>query len=129
MKDITGTWRLVMTRGRTDTGEAMHSPYGPNPMALVEFQSNGRIIAVLCDGRPKLPQDEIEREYNSYCGNYTFDGESLITRGDAASDLRRLGGDEVRRVRFEGDWLVLLPPPRPWKGMTQHRELVWERIA
>jgi Lipocalin-like domain len=55
MKDITGTWRLVTTRGRTDTGEPMRAPYGRNPMGVVEFQSNGRMIAVLCDGRPKLP--------------------------------------------------------------------------
>jgi hypothetical protein len=129
MKDITGTWRLVTTRGRTDMGKPMHSPYGPNPMGLVEFHSNVRMIAVLCDGRPQLPDDETEREYNSYCGNYTFDGEILVTRVDAASDHRRLGGDEVRRVPFDGDRLVLLPPPLPWRGTTQHRELVWERIA
>jgi hypothetical protein len=129
MTDIIGIWRLVATRGRTDAGEPMHPPYGPIPIGLVEFRSDGRMLAVLCDCRPTLPDGETEREYNSYCGNYTFEGETLITRVDAASDPRRLGGDEMRRVRFDGDRLVLLPPPRRWKEMIQHRELIWERIA
>jgi hypothetical protein len=40
-----------------------------------------------------------------------------------------MGSDQVRRVRFEGDRLVLMPPPRPWHGMTQHRELFWEKVG
>jgi len=37
--------------------------------------------------------------------------------------------DQVRRVRFEGNQLVLMPPPRPWQGVTQHRELLWEKVG
>jgi hypothetical protein len=93
------------------------------------FSADGRMVAVLCDARPQLPVDEEEREYSSYCGNYTFDGTTLVTRVDAASDRNRLGGDQVRRVRFDGDRLVLMPPPRPWRGVMQHREMFFERIA
>jgi hypothetical protein len=24
---------------------------------------------------------------------------------------------------------VLMPPPRPWQGVTQHRELFWEKVG
>jgi hypothetical protein len=41
------------------TGEPMRSSFGPNPMG-----PRGRMIAVLRDRRPKLPDDEAEREYN-----------------------------------------------------------------
>ena len=62
MRDIIGTWRLVMTRAKNDAGEPMHSPYGPSPMGVVTFSAEGRMIAVLCDGRPSLPDDEPVRE-------------------------------------------------------------------
>jgi len=124
---IVGTWRLVLTRARNETGEAMHPPYGPSPMGVVVFSADRRMISVLCDPRPVLPADE-PREYMSYCGAYTFDGTTLTTRVDAASDLSRIGGDQVRQVRFDGARLVLVPPPRPWRGMTQHRELHWEKV-
>jgi Lipocalin-like domain len=125
---IVGTWRLAMTRAHDDAGEPMHAPYGPHPMGVVMFSADGRMVAVLCDARAQLPTGE-EREYSSYCGNYSFDGTTLVTRVDAASDRSRLGGDQVRRVRFEGDRLVLMPPPRPWRGVMQHREMFFERIA
>jgi hypothetical protein len=126
---IVGTWRLAMTRAHDDAGQPMHAPYGPVPMGVVMFSADGRMVAVLCDARPQLPADEEEREYSSYCGHYTFDGTTLITRVDAAADRSRLGGDQVRRVRFDGDHLVLMPPPRPWRGVMQHREMFFERIA
>jgi Lipocalin-like domain len=128
MNDIVGTWRLVMTRAHNDAGEPMHPPYGPNPMGVVVFSAD-RMVAVLCDSRPALPADEPEREYSSYCGTYRFDGTTLVTRVDASSDPTRIGTDQVRRVRFDAERLVLMPPARPWRGVTQHRELFWERNA
>jgi Lipocalin-like domain len=126
---IVGTWRLAMTRAHDDAGNPMHAPYGPVPMGMVMFSADGRMAAVLCDARPQLPASEEDREYSSYCGNYTFDGTTLVTRVDAASDRSRLGGDQVRRVRFDGERLVLMPAPRPWRGVMQHREMFFERIA
>jgi lipocalin-like protein len=126
---IVGTWRLAMTRAHDDAGEPMHPPYGPAPMGVVVFSADGRMVAALCDARPQLPDGEGDREYSSYCGAYTFDGTTLVTRVDAAADRSRLGGDQVRRVRFEGERLVLMPPPRPWRGVMQHREMFFERIA
>jgi Lipocalin-like domain len=116
---IIGTWRLVMTRAHDDAGQPMHAPYGPKPMGVLVFSAEGRMIAALCDARPQLPPDELDREYSSYCGNYTFDGTTLVTRVDAASDSSRIRGDQVRRTRFDGDRLVLMPAPRPWRGAMQ----------
>jgi hypothetical protein len=106
----------------------MPPSYGPKGMGLVTFNADGRMMAVLCDGRLALPADEPRREYTSYCGNYSFDGKTLITKVDAASDPSRMV-DQVREVRFEGDRLVLVPPPRSWGERIQHRELVWERVG
>ena len=61
--------------------------------------------------------------------HYTYDGESLVTRVDAASDTSRIGSDQVRGVRFEGERMVLIPPPRRTGEIEEHREITWERIA
>ena len=55
----------------------------------------------------------------------TYDGERL----DAASDPTRIGSDQVRGVRFEGERMVLIPPPRLTGESEEHREITWERIA
>ena len=97
-------------------------------MGRVTFNAEGRMMAVLCDGRPSLP-DGSAREYNSYCGNYAFDGKQLTTKVDAAAAATRLGSDQVRDVRFEGGLMVLRPPQRPYGDRVEQRELWWEKIA
>ena len=67
---IVGTWRLKSTMGLDDAGHVLEPPYGPAAMGLVVFQADGRMMAVLCDGRPSLPTGEA-RQFMSYAGNYS----------------------------------------------------------
>jgi hypothetical protein len=124
---IVGIWQLKGTLGRDDAGKVLEAPYGPKAMGLVTFQADGRMMAVLCDGRAALNGEP--RQFMSYAGNYTFDGTTLSTRVDASSDASRVGGDQVRNVRFENGRMVLAPPRRMFEGVMQHQELSWERIA
>lgn len=128
MRDIVGVWRLVATSATDPAGAPLSPPYGPQPMGTVTFTASGRMMAVLCDGRRELP-DGAAREYNSYCGAYRFDGETLVTRVDAASNPARLDTDQVRAVRFDGARMILRPPPMPLGDGAQHRELIWERVG
>jgi len=125
---IIGTWRLKSTMGRDDSGALLPAPYGPLAMGLVVFAADGRMMAVLCDGRATLPSGE-PRQFMSYAGNYSFDGTTLSTRVDASSDQSRVDGDQVRHVRFEDGLMVLAPPRRLYAGVMQHQELAWERIG
>jgi len=125
---IVGIWRMVSTKGADDSGKALPPPYGPKAMGLVTFQADGRMMAVLCDGRSEMPGGE-QRPFMSYAGNYSFDGKTLSTRVDASSDANRVGGDQVRNVRFENGRMVLAPPRRMFEGVMQHQELTWERIG
>lgn len=128
MHRIVGTWRLVRATAQDAQGNPLPAPYGPRPMGRVTLDADGRMMAVLCDGRTELPAGSA-REYTSYCGNYRFDGSTLVTRVDAASDPARVGSDQVRDARFEGDLLVLRPPLRAYAAGREQRELWWERIA
>jgi Lipocalin-like domain len=108
MPSIVGTWKLVHVIARDAAGAARPSPYGGKALGRVTFMADGRMMSVVCDGRKELPAG-VSREYSSYCGNYTYDGEKLVTRVDAASDPSRIGSDQVRGVRFEGARMVLIP--------------------
>jgi hypothetical protein len=126
---IIGTWRLVRARSEGADGEALAGPYGGDKaMGRVTFNADGRMMAVLCDGRPILPAGTT-REYNSYCGNYRFDGRQLITIVDAAASATRLGSEQVRDVSFEGDLMVLRPPRRAYGERVEQRTLWWEKIS
>jgi len=125
---IIGTWRLKSTKGVDDGGNVLPPPYGPVPGGVVCFQADGRMYCVLCDGRAELPAGEA-RQFMSYAGNYLFDGTTLSTRVDASSDASRIGGEQVRTVRFENGGMVLAPPRRLYAGLMQHQELFWERVA
>ena len=128
MRSIVGTWKLVRATARDAAGNALPAPYGPKAMGRVTFGAEGRMMSVVCDGRPELPAG-VGRDYSSYCGNYTFDGERLVTRVDAASDTSRIGSDQVRGVRFDGEQMILLPPPRGAGANAEYREITWERLA
>jgi hypothetical protein len=128
MSSIVGTWKLAHAAARDAGGKVLPAPYGGKGIGRVTFTAEGRMMSVVCDGRPELPAG-IPREFSSYCGNYTFDGARLVTRVDAASDPSRIGSDQVRGVRFEDGRMILPPPPRRAGGSEEHRELTWERFA
>jgi hypothetical protein len=128
MPSIVGTWKLAHATARDAAGAALPAPYGGKGIGRVTFTAKGRMMSVVCDGRPELPAGT-PRDYSSYCGNYTFDGARLVTRVDAASDLSRIGSDQVRGVRFEDGRMILSPPPRGTGETAEYREITWERIA
>jgi hypothetical protein len=126
---IVGTWKLVDSSARDQHGTPLPKPYGPMGMGMVTLGANGRMMAVLCDGRAQLA-DGATRDYASYCGNYTFDGTTLTTHVDASGLPRiAIGRDQVRGVRFEGERMILTPPPLAAKDNEIHRELHWARIS
>ncbi len=126
--DAVGVWKLVGGTMTDPGGKPVGVPFGPRGMGLLTLTADGRMMAVLIDGRAKLP-DGAKREYSSYCGNYTFDGSTLITTVDASVDPARVGGQQVRKVRFEGERMILVPPAREVEGVRVDRELAWERIS
>ena len=128
ISDIVGVWKLVAATTTDPGGTQVAVPYGPRGMGIVSLTSDGRMMAVLVDGRSKLP-DGAKRDYSSYCGNYTFDGSTLTTTVDAAADPARLTIPQVRKVRFQGERMILQPPPGELNGVKVMRELTWEKIS
>ncbi|MGB7180987.1 MAG: lipocalin-like domain-containing protein [Burkholderiaceae bacterium] len=128
MSSLTGTWKLIKTSSVAADGSEMPAPYGgEGAMGLVSFSESGRMVAVLCDSRTEVPKGSA-REYNSYCGAYTFDGKELVTQVDASSNAAWFDSEQVRSARFEGDTLILQPPLRPYGQQPEQRTLHWKKI-
>jgi hypothetical protein len=126
---VYGTWKLVHGQSKDPNGAPLPPPYGgEKAIGNVVLTRDGRMAAVLIDGRAELPAGE-KREYTSYCGAFTFDGQTLITSVDACSDPARMDTDQIRKVRFEDGLMILQPPPKDVNGVTYHRELSWRKIA
>ena len=106
----------------------MPVPYDGQGMGRIVFGADGRMAVMMIDWRPDLP-DGVAREYSGYCGLYSFDGTTLTTKVDAAPDKNRIGSEQPRGVRFEGDLMILRPPSRSVGGSIEQRELTWERIS
>ena len=127
-RNLVGVWRLVATRAVDPDGHQVGVPFGPRGMGLVTLTDDGRMMAVLVDGRATLPEGT-PRQYSSYCGNYSFDGSTITTIVDANCDPARFTAPQLRKVRFEGERMVLTPPPADVNGVKVTRELTWERIS
>jgi hypothetical protein len=128
MRDITGTWRLLRAQAWDKDGNPRPAPYDGNAIGRIVIDRSPRMSVMVVDPRPDLPAGQ-KREYGGYSGPFTFDGTTLITTPDAAPDPSRIGAKQPRGVRFEGDLMVLRPPPRGEGDAWEQRELTWERIS
>ena len=121
-----GIWRLVECRAWDEHGNSLLGPYGAHPFGQIMF-GNGRMLSALCNGDTEAGQHH-DRGFTSYGGPYSFDGSTLTTIVDVASDPQRIGSRQTRDVVITGEVMLLRPHLRPYNGVLQRRELVWERV-
>ena len=55
MPSIVGAWKLLYATARDAAGTTLPSPYGGKGIGRVTFTADGRMMSVVCDGRPELP--------------------------------------------------------------------------
>ncbi len=127
MNPMEGVWTLEQARAWDEAGKPLADPYGTCPMGSIVFK-NGRMIASLCNGDTDLGMSG-KREFSSYGGSYTFEGQKLDVLVDIASEPNRIGGHQIREVAIDGERLTLRPPLRAYGGSLQQRELVWRRMV
>ena len=81
MRSIVGTWKLVSERAADSAGEPGALLYGGAPVGSATFTVEGRVVAVLTDGRMNDVSEP--RPLTAFCGRYTFDGTRIVMHLEA----------------------------------------------
>jgi hypothetical protein len=132
---IAGTWRLVsVVYQDVATGERL-LPLGEHPVGYQLATPAGRWIAIVNGEGRKPPANEAERSAAllsmiAYTGRWRVEGDSVVTRVEAAWQPAWVGTDQIRQFTFDGDRLVLASPPQPHPnllGKIVRLFVTWER--
>jgi hypothetical protein len=133
---ILGTWRIVSYEWETQATGEREPIMGKNPTGYIIFTPEGRMMAIITGEGRKAPTTDQDRAglLNSmvaYTGMYRLEGDKWITKVDVAWAPARLGTEQVRFFRFDGDRLQVIsawmqPGTRPERGMGRNI-IMWER--
>lgn len=123
MRNIVGTWTLISETAADSAGEPGARLYGSTPIGSATFTAEGRVVAVLTDGR--IDNVSEPRPLTAFCGRYTFDEAGIVMHLDGATTPRMMAEPQVRMARFEGDTLTLTATAA--NGST--RSFIWRQLT
>lgn len=132
---LIGTWRLVSYE-TNEQGGKRGRPYG-DAVGRLHYDEFGNMSGqVMRPGRARVEIGEGGAQqfraaylgYIAYFGTYEVapDGQSVVHHVHASLNPAWVGGEQVRRMRFDGDRLVLSADVRK-NGTTVTHTLTWER--
>jgi hypothetical protein len=132
---LIGNWRLV-SYVTADAEGRRGSPYG-DAVGRLMYDGNGNMAGQVM--RPDRPRVELGQGnaqqvraaylgYVAYFGTYDIagDGQSVVHHVQGSLNPAWVGGDQVRRMRFEENRLILSAEVRK-NGQTVTHTLTWER--
>ena len=136
---LIGTWRLISYELRDAAGNVTY-PWGAHVTGFITYTEEGRMAVVF--SRADRPQhntadrwggslEEKAAAYDSsmaYAGTYDFAGDTVTHHVEVCTFQNRVGTDQVRTVRLEGNRVTLETPPNPQAGAMRVGHLVWERV-
>lgn len=133
---LVGSWRLVAALSITSKGETNEAPYGPGPVGLLTYTADGRVTSMISYGGRKLlsvgakaeEQAEAFNTFLAYSGRYTAAEDGVTHHIEISLVPNYVGKDLVRKIRFQGDQIVLVTPPMLVNGKIQTVELTWQRL-
>ena len=136
---LIGTWRLVTYEAHA--GDEVSYPLGEDAAGYIMYTPDGYMsVLIMAAGRTNFASDDIlggtdaekleaASTFISYCGGYEFLGDRVIHKIETAFYPNRVGTEQVRYVRRDGDELVLTTPPMVIRGQSRSGRLIWERAA
>ena len=132
---LIGSWRLVSYE-TTDAAGRTGRPYR-DAVGRISYDEHGNMAGqVMRPDRPHVDGGEAQAPqarsaylgYIAYFGTYDVaaDGRSVVHHVEGALNPAWVGGDQVRRLRFDGERLVLSAEMPKGDGVVTH-VLTWER--
>ena len=132
---LVGTWRLVSYE-TNEQGGKRGKPYG-DAVGRLDYDEHGNMSGqVMRPGRPRVELGDGGAQqiraaylgYIAYFGTYEVapDGRSVVHHVQGSLNSAWVGGQQVRRMRFEEGRLVLSADVHK-SGETVTHTLTWER--
>ncbi len=132
---LIGNWRLISYE-TTETGGRRGKPYG-DAIGRLMYDDRGNMAGqVMRPDRARVELGDGNAQqiraaylgYIAYFGTYEIaaDGENVTHYVQGSLNPAWVGGNQVRRMRFEGDRLVLSADVRKKDEIVTH-VLTWER--
>jgi hypothetical protein len=134
-----GTWKLKsFVRKDVATGESRPA-LGEHPEGYLGYAPDGRMYALFVAGGRVVPagdqptDDErvqLHKSMLAYAGTYTIAGDKVVHHIDVAWNNARLGSDQVRFFKLNGDGLTLTTERNksPIDGSEGFGVLEFERV-
>lgn len=134
---LAGAWNLVSYESVEPDG-ARRRPFG-DVVGRINYDTAGHMAGQVMR-RDRAPVDlrdaaagTVRAAYTGYIAYFgTYDvndaGDTVVHHVEGALNPEWVGGDQVRRMRFDGDLLILeADVPKP-SGLARH-VLTWRRLA
>ena len=105
-----GLWRTVSFETEYQKSTEREAPLGKNPTGYVMYTPEGRMWSIVtAEGReaPKTDEDRaaLFKSMFAYTGTYRVEGDKLIIKVDVSWNPARVGKDQVRSFKIDGDRL------------------------
>jgi Lipocalin-like domain len=134
MKDLVGTWSVVSSENTLPDGKKV-LPFGPNPVGVLTFDSDGRYSLQICiPDRPKFAGNRASgtpeenkaavQGCNPHWGRYTVADGAIIFKIEHALYTNWEGTEQKRPFTISGDNLTYKVPEASTGGTAT---LVWTR--
>ncbi|HTZ68064.1 MAG TPA: lipocalin-like domain-containing protein [Roseiarcus sp.] len=136
---LLGTWKLKsFVRQDLATGDRRPA-LGENPDGYLGYAADGRMYALFVAGDRVVPagtqptdgeRAQLHKSMIAYAGTYTIAGEKVVHHIDIAWNNARLGSDQIRFFKLEGERLILTTERNksPIDGSEGFGVLEFERI-
>jgi hypothetical protein len=137
---ILGTWKLISASSSTSDGERNDAAFGVGPTGFVTYNPDGRMSVLISHGGRKLlaasaanppTAEAIAGSFSTfiaYAGRYTLKSEEVIHHVEISLIQDWVGTDQTRRIKIEGDRLLLATPPMSTGGKIIAIEVIWQRL-
>lgn len=137
---LLGTWTLVSAEREEIPSGARTAFLGASPSGFLHYLPDGRMMAIITRGGRNAPAGKVAtpaeaealiRSMIAYGGTYSCEDDVVTHQCDISWNQSFTGTRQKRTVRFEGDRLILSPPPSPdpTDGTMSVRRLTWRRVG
>lgn len=123
-KDLHGTWRLADFRLVQADG-SVDSPWEDDADGLLIYAADGHMSAAVVSSEKGTGL----RTTMMYSGPFETTEDAVIHKIDFASQDPLVGTDQLRKVSFDGDTLILSSSPSIYGGEGTTAQIHWQRVS